>query len=246
MASRLTPVLKKHGCESYRQYLKLVESSNESYIREFISAMTTNTTHFFREDRHFEYLKAILPQIINKKRRQGSHEIRIWCAASSTGQEAYSILFTLLESFTEINRWSLRFLASDIDTNALEFASQGRYSLREITGLAPDLRKKYCLEEPGKDLGEPVFHVLPQLRKKIVFSEFNLLSPSYPFQFPFDIIFCRNVLIYFNRTTSKGVVDRLKQSLDIGGYLFVGHTESGFVDHRILKQVSSSVYKRVG
>lgn len=244
MASRLNTVIKKYNLNGYKDYLKAIETSPEKYLAEFIVCLTTNTTQFYRESSHFEYLEKVLPEILAKKEKQKNHEIRIWCSATSTGQEVYTTLMVLLKNIPNINKWSIKFLATDIDHEVLEKAAAGIYSQVEIQGIPKADLKVYFNQVSVDD--EMKYQFKSEYRQMIRFATFNLLTEKFPFQYPFDISFCRNVLIYFDRATAEVVIDKIARSLTSNGLLFLGHSETGMMKSQIIKAVSNAVYTRIG
>ncbi len=243
MAARLTSVLNRRGLYSYDEYINLLLHQPQSGIEsEFITAMTTNTTEFFRESRHFEVFAGYLPGHLENKSAENDRDIRIWCAASSSGQEPYTIAMVLLEVLKNPLGWNIHFLASDIDRRVLEKAVQGRYSEAEIQGVPPYYRQKYFTSE--KTPRGVYYTVQPYLRRMIRFAEFNLINAPYPFQHRFDFIFCRNVLIYFDRPTSQMVGANLAQQLRKNGVLFVGHSEVGIVSGQHMQSIASAAYRK--
>jgi chemotaxis protein methyltransferase CheR len=244
MASRLIKILKRHQINNYRDYLNLLGQTDSVYMTEFISAMTTNTTQFFRENDHFEILEQQLTEILAEKRRLHNYELRVWCSASSTGQEVYTILMVLLSQIPNLKSWDLKFLATDIDLQVLQKAADGKYTEVEIKGVSKMNLGIYFQQMQTEN--ESVFQVKKVYRDLIRFAPFNLLTASYPFQYPFDIIFCRNVLIYFDRPTAEGVINNLGQALSKSGILFLGHSETGMMKSKLVKSIANSVYRRVG
>jgi chemotaxis protein methyltransferase CheR len=238
MACRLAPLLRRHGCESYSQYELLLKGGDQEMIREFISTLTTHTTDFYREGQHFKLIPSVLRQLETTKLTDGRPELRVWCAAASTGQEPYTLLFSLLEAGVRPAPWSLKFLASDIDRAALLGATNGVYSADQLAKVPAQVRSRYF------DPQSAGLTVRENYRKLITFAEFNLATPKYPFKYPFDVIFCRNVLIYFNHESGRAVVDRLVDALAPGGFLFVGHSETGFVRNRKLRTVAPAVFQK--
>ncbi len=241
MACRLGPLLRKYGTPNYSDYEKLLRGSDGGVVREFISVMTTHTTDFYREAQHFELFGKLMDPILKGKRNERNPELRVWCAAASSGQEPYSMLFKLLEACPTLVHWTLRFLASDIDRGLLLKGAAGIYTDQEMAKVPQAAREKYF----DKRLpGQTTYTVRSQYRKKITFAEFNLAVPHYPFQHPFEMVFCRNVLIYFSQADGVAVVDRLVETIAPGGYLFLGHAEMGFVKTKLLKAVAPAVFQK--
>lgn len=244
MASRLSSVLRSHGLASYKEYISFLKSGQSGVMTEFVSALTTNTTQFFRESAHFDILREKIADMIQLKRQAHSLEVRFWCAASSTGQEVYTLMMVLMEELENKGNWDIKFLASDIDLEVLDRAAQGIYTDTEMSGIPESYRKKYF-----SSIGNPTlkqFRIRPIVREKIRFAQFNLLTSSFPFQHPFDFVFCRNVLIYFDRPTCEAVIEKMAKSLGTSGHLFLGHSETGMMRSKLLKTVANGVYEKIG
>ena len=243
MAGRLAPTLQCRNARSYLEYYKLLTSGNPEVLQEFVEQLTTNTTEFFRESKHFEIFRMVLTELIASKQAKLEREIRIWCAATSTGQEPYSILMTALESIPDPGRWTIRFLATDIDTEVLQRAAAGIYSNAEVQNVPPIFRQKYlmpCLAgKAEKQMVQPAY------REMIRFAQFNLNTPNFPFRYPFDFVFCRNVLIYFDRDTAADVIEKIARTIRPGGTLFLGHSETGLSRTSLLKSQPFATYRRV-
>ncbi|MBU6375286.1 MAG: protein-glutamate O-methyltransferase CheR [Bdellovibrionales bacterium] len=253
MVSRVVQTLRARELGSLSDYFNLLRSAraDSEEIAEFVSKMTTNTTRFFRESAHFKQLQTVIPTILSEKEKMhgvDSTEIRVWCAASSTGQEPYTLAMVMLEELARIapqKPWRLKILASDIDRPSLHKAVSGIYLQQEIENIPPELLKKYFVERVDGSAGKR-FVVHPALSKKITFAEINLTTQPYPMQRLFDVIFCRNVLIYFNRQTAEQVVSNLERVLRPGGYLFLGHSESGSMRNTKFQTISHAVYRKKG
>jgi chemotaxis protein methyltransferase CheR len=230
-------VMEKHEIEDYKALLKHLNGGGP-LVAEFIAAMTTHTTEFFREPRHFERLSLRIKDYFKNK-----SELRIWCAAASSGQEVYSLLIALFEAEPGLNGANVKVLATDIDLKVLERASLGVYSEAEMASLNPLYRQRYFRKQKSKQNLQ--FIVASSLRDCVTFAPFNLMNPTYPFQKRFDIIFCRNVLIYFDRETAIAVTGRLAEVLQPEGFLCVGHSEVGLVRTPLLKAEDSAFYRRI-
>ena len=234
--NRIVKLLRRHQLSSYEDYWDLLtKAPRQELISEYISALTTNMTSFYREPSHFEFLKDLLPQL-------KASEIRIWCAAASTGQEPYTIAMTVKEALGE-KFVQAKILATDIDLQVLKKASIGNYEEREMQGLPPAQRQKYFMKM--KKDGDEFWRAKDDLHSLIRFAPFNLMAPKYEFQHKFNVIFCRNVLIYFDEATTKRVIANLTSCLASGGYLILGHSESGNVKHASLKPLSRAVYQKI-
>jgi chemotaxis protein methyltransferase CheR len=203
-----------------------------------LDALATNLTSFFREDQHFVFMgKTLLPKLEEKRRAKGSHRLRIWSAACSSGEEPYTIAMVVLEKSPYFGLGGdCKILATDISTKVLNMARQGLYGPERLKTVPPGLATKYF-----KKTGDHMYQVSPQLRDLIAFRRLNLMDPL-PFKNPLDLIFCRNVMIYFDKETISRLVDKYHQILAPGGYLFIGHSESlsGFT-HKF-KYVEPCVY----
>ena len=216
--SRLARRLRANGITSFVQYLDDLErGTNDQEWEAFTNALTTNLTSFFREAHHFP----ILAEHVAKLKGQG--QIEVWCSASSTGEEPYSIAITLCDAFHKLNP-SAKIIATDIDTNVLTTASNGVYSMDRLDKMAEARIKKYFLRGKGENDGQ--VRVRPELRQMIEFKQLNLLSDSWPISGSFDVIFCRNVMIYFDKPTQKKILQRFAPLLKPHGLLFVGHSEN--------------------
>ncbi|KYG66270.1 chemotaxis protein [Bdellovibrio bacteriovorus] len=236
--NRIVKLLRRHSLKSYEEYWAMIERGGAELTSEFISALTTNMTSFYRESNHFDFLTGALPELSKKF---GS-DIRLWCCAASTGQEPYTIAMTACEALGDQYK-KARLLATDIDLQVLKKASIGTYEEREMQGLPPAQRSKYF--EKVKAQGEEFWRAKDQIHNMIRFAPFNLMTPKYEFQHQFHVIFCRNVLIYFDEATTKKVIDNLTACLAPGGYLVLGHSESGNVKHTHLKPLSRAVYQKI-
>ena len=171
LSGRLWRVLQKYNLSSYSEYEQKLRGGNSIIVAEFVSCMTTNTTHFFRENKHFSFLKSVIPTILEKKRNKHLNELRIWCAASSTGQEQYSIAITILEAIPEFINWEIKFLATDIDRIVLNKAALGIYSKNEIDTIPGIYLQKYFNRVGSSDS----YQVRPIISDRTNFAEFNIL-----------------------------------------------------------------------
>lgn len=217
--SRLTKRLRKLGLESFRDYCALVGSSDGADERtQMIAALTTNVTRFFREPHHFDHLKAKLVGPLAKEIR-GGRRLRIWSAGCSSGQEPYSIALSILSLIPEARAYNVRILATDINTHVLETARRGVYTVDEVSSVPPDLRRAW-LESAGG--GNQRLDEGP--RGLITFRPLNLVG-GWPMSGPFDAVFCRNVLIYFDEKTQMRILNRMTSLIRPGGYLYLGHSE---------------------
>jgi chemotaxis protein methyltransferase CheR len=214
--SRLARRLRARRIDSFTEYLQLLEQGDLQEWEEFINALTTNTTSFFREPHHFQILADHLA-------KQGKREIRIWSCAASTGEEPYSIAMTLAEMMKN-SRITARILATDIDTNVLERAKQGVYTTEQVDKLDQARLKRFFLRGEGKYAG--MVRIRPEIREMVTFLRLNLRHDSWPVKGKFDAIFCRNVMIYFDKPTQYAVLTKLRPYLHPDGLFFAGHSES--------------------
>jgi chemotaxis protein methyltransferase CheR len=226
--SRLAKRLRVCGLNAYSDYLDRVLAHPQSdEFGEMIDALSTNLTSFFRENDHFEYLADhLLPEIVKRRTADSTKRIRCWSAASSTGEEPYTLAIVLNEVLPKLNAtrgWDVKMLATDISTRVLKKARAGVYEMDRVKTVSPQLRGKYF--EPRTKDGEPHLAVSSALRSMVVFNHLNLMD-SWPFTGPMDFIFCRNVMIYFDKPTQERLVERFYQILSPGGVLFTGHSES--------------------
>ncbi|XDB00008.1 protein-glutamate O-methyltransferase [Sulfitobacter sp. LCG007] len=220
--SRLRPRLRAMGTSDFKSYADFVCSdAGVEERRQMISALTTNVSHFFREEHHFDILKEkIVPELIRKLRAGG--KVRLWSAGSSNGQEACSIAMCLLEKIPDIASADVRILGTDIDPKVVAFASAAIYPQQMVSGIPEPLLKKYF--EPRPAGSETEYVACPQLRKLVLFRELNLLG-DWPLRQKMDTIFCRNVVIYFDQKTQNTLWPRFRAQLGEDGYLFLGHSE---------------------
>ncbi|MCX7278378.1 MAG: methyltransferase domain-containing protein [Burkholderiales bacterium] len=214
--SRLSRRLRETGHASFHEYLGWLERSDGPEWQEFVNALTTNLTAFFREQHHFEMLAALL------KSRPAATPWNVWCSASSTGEEPYSIVMTAMESLGAGAAFKLA--ASDIDSKVLASAAQGIYRLDNLKGLDQARMQKFLLRGKGENAG--LVRIKPELRRMIDFLSINLIRNDWPFRDPFDVVFCRNVMIYFDAATQRAVLERIHRVMKPGGMLFVGHAEN--------------------
>lgn len=218
--SRLVRRLRRLGMVSFADYIGLLRAGAAEELEEFSNAITTNLTAFFRENHHFEYLaEAALPLI--EKRNAASRRLRIWSAGCSTGEEPYSIAMVLLAEMQRFQGWDVKILATDIDSQVLAHATAGRYAAERAERVPPRYTRYFLREDDGNYL------VKPEARALVSFRQLNLMQP-WPMRGPFDIVFCRNVVIYFDKPTQIELFRRLSELQKVGDYLFVGHSESLF------------------
>lgn len=237
VAARLGKKARENHCESLEEYFeKVLADRSGAGLTALIDALTTNHTSFLREPAHYDFLREVL-----RRQTWPAGSPRIWCAASSTGEEPYSLVMTLLDEFGDPPAIDFSILATDISTKALHLAERGVYTGDRVSNLPDTWRKKFC--QRGRGRWEGTIRMSPSVRSRVRYDRYNLVHPtSDPGVFPF--IFCRNVMIYFDKKTQEGVVRRLTKQLAPGGYLFIGHAESLMGSQHSLAYVRPSVYRR--
>ncbi|MBA6349844.1 protein-glutamate O-methyltransferase CheR [Colwellia sp. BRX8-9] len=224
---RLTRITRERKLNSFSDYCELLRTQPEQEENYFINAITTNLTSFFRENHHFEYLQQHeIPRIIaqEKKSKGQNKRIRIWSSASSTGEEPYSIAITLLETMQDqLTEWDVKVLATDVDSNVLAHGSMGIYANNRIEDLPIAIKKKYFVKGSGSNSKN--VKISGKLKDLLTFKRLNLLH-DWPMKGPFDVIFCRNVIIYFDKKTQQELFSRYYELLKPGGILILGHSEN--------------------
>jgi chemotaxis protein methyltransferase CheR len=235
--SRLSKRVRKLGLNDFREYCAYLKSNHDDEFTEFINAITTNLTSFFREQHHFDYLKNIvIPELLERNKSQ--KEINIWSAGCSTGEEPYSIAITLLENVPK--DWTVKIFATDLDTNVLHTASTGIYTEDRIADLPTEILKRWFLKSKSSPSN---VKVKPELQAIITFKQLNLMQ-EFPMKTPFDVIFCRNVLIYFDRETKASLAKRYAKLLHSKSWLFIGHSESLNQICNEFELVSTTTYRK--
>ncbi len=243
LRARLSKVMRRRGIASFREYLKIVEADDTGdEITLLLDAVSTNVTSFFREDDHFRFMaEVLLPELCRVRQGRTEKTIRGWSAGCSTGEEPYSIAITLLENLAGGRGWDIRVLATDLSSRVVDAARSGLYTREKLKGIPPELASRYF--RPENDGTGLLYRVEPALRSRITFARMNLLG-TYPFRGPFDFIFCRNVMIYFDKPTQQSLVERFARYLAEDGYLFVGHSESLNGLSHSFRYVRPSVYRK--
>ena len=235
--SRLSRRLRDTGHRSFASYLQWLESNTgaagEAEWQEFVNALTTNLTAFFREEHHFHALADDL-----KAQRPGN--LRIWCNAASTGEEPYSIAMTVAEALG--NHGSAKIVASDIDTKVLATASRGVYPA-DSRGLSPERLRRHCLRGTGANAG--FMRIRPELARLIEFRTHNLMAAQWSLGESFDFVFCRNVMIYFDAPTQRRVLQRIHAVMKPKGLLYVGHSENFSDSRELFRLRGKTIYERV-
>ncbi len=242
LESRLQKLLKFYNINRFNLYYEFViKDITGKALAELANHVSTNLTFFLREKEHYDYLiKTALPEIIFKKIESNDNDIRIWSAGCSTGEEPYTIIMLLKEYMkSEYNNFDSGALATDISTKALTLAQKAIYKHDKIKDLPDALIKKYF-----KKISIDEWEVTEEVKKEVTFRRFNLMTETFPFKKPFDIIFCRNVMIYFDPATKEALVNKFYNLTSEGGYLFVGHSESLKTIDTKYKYIIPAVYQK--
>ena len=241
LVGRLAKRLRHHGLKSFKQYYDLVSNSPEERIQ-MLDALSTNETHFFREPQHFELLKSVIFPKWAQEAATGcrSRKIRVLSAGCSTGQEPYSLAMVLLDHFPAASGWEIEIIATDISTRVLEIARTGIWPAAKAGEIPSPYLKAFMLKGFADQAGK--MKAGPEIRSIVQFFRLNLNEPTYPLAGKFDLIFCRNVLIYFDLRSRERVVRRLARFLSPDGYFFLGHAESLHSMSDCLQTVIPTVY----
>ena len=244
--TRLQKIMRKLNMKTFKEYYDyIVKSADNSQLIELIDAITTNHTHFFREQDHFRYLvNYIIPEIISRKRLSGENRIRAWCCATSSGEEPYTIMMCLLETIANIQEFDFKFLCTDISPKVLTIAVNGLYNEEKVKNIPKPFLSKYFDKTDKK--GESIYQVKSILKDYLRFRLFNLMTAQFPFKGKFDFIFCRNVMIYFDTPTREALLSKLLNYLVPGGFLFIGHSENITMNVKNrLKIIAPAIYEKI-
>ena len=228
--SRLARRLRETRQKSFAEYLALLERGDKGEWEKFVNSLTTNLTSFFREPHHFPIFAEHL------KKLQGKAPIKVWCSAASTGEEPYSIAMTAVETFNSFTT-PVTIVASDLDTNVLDIAAKGFYAPDRVDKLSPERLNRFFVRAAGG------FTVRPELRRMITFQRLNLLEPNWTVRGPLDVLFCRNVMIYFDKATQYKILARFAPLLADNGLLFAGHSESFLHAADLFSSLGKTVYE---
>jgi len=234
LARRLR-ILNIEGFQQYRAYLDSPDGIAKE-TQHFVNALTTNLTSFFREEHHFEHLAKYVSGLYKDNPKK---KLRLWCSATSTGQEPYSISMTLDSVGVSAKSHDVKLLCTDLDTNVLKTAEQGIYEGTAIDKLAVNKRNQYF-----KNNGDGSYAADARLKEIMIFRQLNLLS-SWPMKGPFDVIFCRNVLIYFDHPTRAAIVTKMMSLLPVGGILYLGHSEAFPISTDLVESEGHTVFRKL-
>ncbi|MGE5640390.1 MAG: CheR family methyltransferase [Clostridia bacterium] len=234
--NRLVKRVRALKLPSFGDYLRLLDEADHPEWQQFVNALTTNLSHFFREEYHF-------PVLVEHAKALGRSPIRVWSAAASTGEEPYSIAIALCEAFGTLQP-PVAILGTDIDTGVLETARRGVYPMEKVEPVSPERLKRYFLRGTGSKEG--FARVRPELARLVEFRQLNLTGAAWDLKGPFDAVFCRNVMIYFDKPTQHQVLRRIAGVLAPDGLLFAGHSESFLQAGDLFKAVGKTVYRPLG
>ncbi|MCW8853569.1 MAG: protein-glutamate O-methyltransferase CheR [Gammaproteobacteria bacterium] len=241
--ARLVKRIRTLGLASFADYVKYLDANMDSEFTPFIDSITTNLTSFFREPHHFEVMKSkIIPEI--SARPDAAQGIKVWSAGCSTGEEPYTLAITMLEGLEMVRPApKVSILASDIDTTVLAKASRGIYEISRVEGLDSSIKRRWFFRGKGNNHGH--VRVSPELQNILEFKQVNLMEKNWPMKNKFHIIFCRNVVIYFDKPTKMNLFHRYADQLVDGGYMILGHSESlqGMSDR--FETIGKTVYKKI-
>jgi chemotaxis protein methyltransferase CheR len=238
---RLSRRLRALDIGSFSQYRELLTDESGKEFVEFCNAITTNLTSFFRESHHFDYVRDhILAPRLNDP--GASRRLRIWCAGCSSGEEPYSLAMTIRETLgADVGRWDIRILATDLDSDVLSRGQRGVYAADRVRDLDTARRNRFFRATTLN--GQPACAVVPELQSLITFKQLNLMTP-FPMKGPLDAIFCRNVVIYFDKDTQRDLFARMAQLQEPGATLFLGHSESLFKVSTDYALIGKTIYRR--
>lgn len=241
VVGRLQKIVRERSHRSFQEYYDtLVADKTDRLLNELANQITTNHTFFFREAEHFDFFrKVILPWMTGEHQKHGNNDLRIWCAAASSGEEPYTIIISMLEHFgAAYSNWNSGLLATDISEKALLAAKGGRYDPTRLHGVDQAIVKKY-FHQVGED-----WQINDNVRREVTIRKFNLMNTTLPFRKLFDCIWCRNVMIYFDNETKIALVNRMYEHTVPGGYLLIGHSETIPRDATRWKYVQPAVFRK--
>lgn len=239
VAGRLENYLLRNGYSTYNEYMEKVEENpSGEEAKNLVNVLTTNHTYFMRESSHFDYLRqVVLPQL--KMKEAAKKDLRIWSAASSTGEEPYTLAMILMDYFgLEHSSWDTKVLATDISTRVLAHAAKGVYLKEQIDPLPTKWKQHYF-----KDIGNEQYEAKAELKSQVIFRQFNLMNPL-PFKKKFHVVFLRNVMIYFEDDTKYNLLQRIYDFMEPGGYLFIGTTEGLNRNRTSFQYIEPSIYRK--
>lgn len=243
VVGRLHQLLRSHGFKTFKDYYDfLVRDRSHANLTELINRISTNYSFFYREKAHFDFFtQTALPDITNRLTSRGSNDVRIWTAGCSTGEEPYMLVMLMHEYFgNQYGRWDAGILATDISDRALTFAQQGLYPDDRVKQVPPMLRNRYFAQQQNGEVA-----VKDQIKREVTFRRLNLMNPQFPFKKPFQMIFCRNVMIYFDKETRDNLVRKFHAMTESGGFLFIGHSETLGRDQSLYRYIMPATYQKI-
>ncbi len=241
LLARLQKILNQKEFVSFKQYYDfLITETTGEGLSSLVNQISTNFTYFYREPDHFNYYyKTLLPELTTLHARD--KKLRMWCAGCSTGEESYLLVIMMMRYFGDVyHQWDAGILATDISQRALDKAITGVYKKEAIKKIPSIFRSTFF-----NHIDKQLVKIDPRVQKEVTFRRFNLMNKVFPFQSKFDTIFCRNVMIYFDAETKKQLVERFVNHLTVGGYFFIGHSETIGNSHSRLKYIKPSIYQRI-
>lgn len=232
--NRIVKRIQEIGLTSFDHYITYVDRHDDE-IMNLINALTTNVTHFYRENHHYDHLRNEVKHMIDN----GQKRLRIWSAACSIGAEPYSAAMTISDVLPHQSGFDIKILATDIDTNALEVARKGVYVQRLLKGLPTECHKKYCDSVDGEAI-----KIKQKIRDMVFFNYMNFNTEIWPMSGPFDFIFCRNVLIYFDKIKQQEYIQKMLRLLKPGGFIYLGHSENSVMADHDLQICGPTIYRK--
>lgn len=240
VVGRLQKDLQTKGFRSFKQYYDhLLTAPTQDAFSNLINRISTNYSYFYREKAHFEFfIKTLLPELTARLQKRNSNDIRIWCAGCSTCEEPYTLVMLMLDYFgMEYNKWDAGILATDISDKVIQFAKKAVYPVGRVCQAPQQMQDRY-FAKIGSDMA-----VKERVKKEVVIRRFNLMNP-FPFKKTFQVIFCRNVMIYFDQKTRDNLIRKYHDFLEPGGYLFIGHSETIPREQGLFEYVQPALYRR--
>jgi chemotaxis protein methyltransferase CheR len=235
--ARMYSVLSDKGLTNFTDYFALIKQNNSGELTAMLNKLTTNHTYFLREEAHYDFFKTVILPTQEQTNRQ--KDIRIWSAGCSSGEEAYTTIMVMMDYFgLQKSSWDFRILATDISTKVMQEAQDGLYGRESLKNIPPAWEHKYFTKQ-----GSEHFILNEEVRKQVFFKPLNLMEP-FSFKQPFDLIFCRNVMIYFDQPTRNVLINKFYDVLKPGGYLFIGHSETVQRESSKFRYVQPSIYQK--
>ena len=244
LVGRLQKLMRQLRLQSFAEYFSYLENDKtEASLGELVDLISTNHTYFNREKEHFTYFsETALPAVIEKLKRQNRKDLRIWCAGCSSGEEPYTLLMLMMEYLgNDYKSWDAGILATDISDKALTAARSGAYATDRVMQLPAPLRNKYFAPAGAGEM-----QVIDKVKNEVTYRRFNLMNTTFPFKKPFQMIFCRNVMIYFDQVTRDALVSRYHKHTENDGYLFIGHSETLGREQNIYNYIQPALYQKGG